>query len=1130
MPAFKRFGPGDQVDNVLILEPQYDLVSGSAGWRGSPNGSASLSLYGGMRRSPADVLTDIRYQSTYPNVNQTGQPTRGLPLTASINVVWMTNETLNFTQVNSQRWGEEHWDTVQRLYQDYYAVDPDYVTASYDNYAVYFQKDSTNVIALTGGFDGNFYPSSSAQMNVAVGWGNFGFGWLMDETTGSLTASFTPTGAPLPLQFDTGLGGGAAYGNPGPLIPGTDLCVGFPLNARTSRFDGGQNFNVAPGSDLLLAYVGRFKAKPTNYGNILGRIDSAAINGWALAGTDGTVYSFFGAQNVTEYGGSIGNEYLVGEWHVGIAAIDRSNGNVKFGVRGLNTGRTFVSPDSFAPNLPFTGSSNFYYGNTAWVAANETFELAALYMNTGSSVATGVLPNLTQALANFSNYLGGYSPASLTSSFTLESWIKPFHGSRDRRAFTIQSRNNVLWFGMTGSAGQLAFSASNGTYVTASIAPLIACWNHVAVTYDATTYSGTLYLNMTNVGAFTMTPLTASNRTTLHSIGNVIAGGGTLSEGVGATGTLGMSFHGLIGESRVWDKARTYTQLSATFNSRITGSGLAVPQMSLPFNDGPLSRVYTFPMGSGALDHARYYQGQPYQFARFWGFDDRIGPMWQPNDNTRFYVPKQMAPSFVPGNSTIESASLSRGDDLARMVAIDIPQAFYGRQIVPGTVLITDRAYSSASYGLVRNIVDDGRGNLYVSGSLTSGSQTPMRVGFPRTQTDANSAIGYGNWSFGYLLDDLGQSTPVAPTWGAASLSTSGPGPLVNQQGPFGEGNRSMRIGDIVDDGPLSTRFLTSPTAATFDIGSGDFAVAWVARLGNLNGAYNGSTIVDFTRMFCKSTFAAGSGTYQIGYYGQHYGVDGIRWEGNDNPGQSWSADTGAGGAVPNEWHVGIALLDRSRNKARVGTKSLLTGREFISNEVDISALGAVNTSADFFVGSFANGNFDCAGFMIASGSGSATGMSANISTALENFASYVMTPRTFDSGSVGWNKVGNVFYGEGLITIKDPSLLDIGRTDGWSANPTDTLQLSFRGQSRIPVKTLMCRIDRGEFNATSNPTFLKVDDDGSWERRHASGSVRVTTVGLYNKDRELVGVARLADPVRIRPRDRINIKLRMDF
>lgn len=589
MPAFKRFGAGDQVDNVLVLEPKYDLASGALGWRGSPEGSASLSLYGGTRRSPTGVVRSIEYQSLYPAANQLPRPRLGLPTTASINVVWMTNEVLPFTERNSQRWGEEHWDSVQRLYQDYASRDPDYVTASYDNYVLYFQRDSRNVLSIDG-------------------------------------------------------------------IPGQP-----------------------------------------------------------------------------------------------------------------------------------------------------------------------------------------------TGSFTLEAWIKPFSGSYGRR-FTVQSRNGLFWLGLSGSSGRLTFTGANGAIVTSSVSPQAGAWNHVAVSYDAVSYAGTVYLNLANVGSFTMTPLTGTVLATLHSIGNVLASSIASAEDLTTTGTLNTSFHGLIGESRYWTAARTYSQISSSWNARITGSALTGPTLAslVALNDGPLSLVGSFPVGSGALDQAQHAQGSPTQSGRMLGFDDRVGPSWQPSDNTSFFVPKQ----FAAADSSV-----------SRMIVIDVPSAFYGRHIVPGSVRLTDRAYSSGSFGLVRTLVDDGRGGLYVSGSLCSGS---------------------------------------------AQIPAEGPG--------------------------------------------------------------------------------------------------------------------------------------------------------------------------------------------------------------------------------VGWNKVGNVFYSEGLVVIKDPSMLDFGRTDGASSHPADTLQISFRGQSRIPVKTLMCRVEGADYNASLNPTFVDEDDDGHYVRRNPSGSLRISTVGVYNSARELVGVARLAEPVRVRARDRINVKIKVDF
>lgn len=585
MPAFKRFGPGDQIDNVLVLEPLWTLSSGTGGWSGAPEGSASVSLYGGYNRKPAGVVREYRFQRTIQGTDSFGILARSEPITASVNFVWMTDESLNLTQRSSTRWGHEHWKTVQRLYADYKRRDPDYVTSSYDHYVLYFQRDSRNVVAASG--------------NVA-------------QTTGS---------------------------------------------------------------------------------------------------------------------------------------------------------------------------------------------------------------------------------------FTIESWVKPLLTSSATNDFTVQSCNNVFWLGITGSNGRLAFSSSYGI-VTASQGPTRGEWSHVAVAYDSTTLSGIFYLNLQNVGTFTMSPLTASVATSLHSIGNRLDGYGASAEGSWSTGSLRRSFHGFIGESRVWRTYRSYAQLSSSHNHRLTGSELGTAQMVFWFNEGPLSRpTASLTLGSGALDQAQLSASAPFPFANLRGFDDRLGPVWHPSDNTLFYIPKRFA---------------SGSEDVSRMLGITVPAGMYGRRMVPESISITCRGYDSPTYGLVRTLIDDGRGGLYLSGSVASGS----------------------------------------------------------------------------------------------------------------------------------------------------------------------------------------------------------AGAE-----------------------------------------------------------------------SVGWNKVGNVFYDEGLVVIRDPSLLDFAGTwMGVSENPSNLLQLSFRSESRIPVKTLMCRIDRGDLNASLNPTFYRTEEDGDRIPRHPSGSVYVTTVGIYNSDRELVGVARFAEPLRVRPRDRMNVKLRMDF
>lgn len=601
MTAFKKFTAADQLDNVLILQPRYDLASGSQGWHGSPEQSGSLSLYGGARRRPG-IFSSIEYQSHAPNARQTGNPRRGQPLTSSVNVVYMTDEVLNVSQVGSTRWGKEHWDVTQRLYQDYHSIDPDYVTSSYDHYCLFFHGTSRNMVV-----DPLFDPG--------------------------ITRVFYPTGS---------------------------VCV--------------------------------------------------------------------------------------------------------------------------------------------------------------------------------------------------ESWVKPFTLGRAGPDYTIAAFSGSFWFGLNAADGTPKLVTSFGQTVTSSVAPPIRRWSHLAVSFDATSQTGSVLLNFSEVARFST--VSASLTANTGALGYLTIGNSTDAR-VGATtdmttvtGALA-AFDGFVGETRIWSSARTQTQLSASASSRVTG-GFDRFLSLLQFNEGPLYSVSPYPIGSGAIDQAGL--GRNFGQASLNSFSDRVGPVWHPSDNRSFVVPKQFPQTQFFGGSVIGSPT-----QVHRMLVTSIPGAFTGRGVVPGSVRMTCRAFES--FGLIRTLVDDGRGGLYLSGSACSSS--------------------------------------------------------------------------------LQTRE-------------------------------------------------------------DYHGVD--------------------------------------------------------------------------------------------------------------------------------WTKVGNVFYGEGLAVIRDQSLLDFGRTDGAFNDPTNTFQLSFQGDSRIPVKTLMCRIDHGEFNCSSNPTFFVTGSAGERLRRHPSGSIRVSTVGLYNRDRDLVAIARLADPVRIRSRDRLNIKLRLDM
>lgn len=469
-----------------------------------------------------------------------------------------------------------------------------------------------------------------------------------------------------------------------------------------------------------------------------------------------------------------------------------------------------------------------------------------------------------------------------SGSWTIESWIKPFQTASLTNDFTIVSMNGWVWFGITGSSGLLVVSSSHAT-ATSSFGPPVNRWSHVAATFDSVTASGTFAIDGVAAGSYSLASALVPGNSLTASItfGNVYGGAIVIHQerpfDDGGSGSLRRSFHGLMGETRFWNYQRSAAQLSASMRSQISESDYSGTLAAAKFTEGPLAlfsygnELFNAPRnGSGTadltmLDRLSAYQavvGSPYGWLG--SFEDRPGPMWHPNDNVSFYPAKSLAGPPFSGN--LEQLFIDDGsgfqhyfgiERVRRLSVIDIPSAFYGRRIVPGSVSMTCRAFSSSSHGLVRTLVDDSRGNLFISSSVSSGTDESYR--------------------------------------------------------------------------------------------------------------------------------------------------------------------------------------------------------------------------------------------------------------------------------GVEWNKVGNVFYSEGIIVIKDPALLDFGRTDGASAHLNDTLQLSFSGDSRVPVKTLMCRMDRGEFNCTSNSTFYTLDDEAR-VKRHPSGSTWVSSVGVYDADRRLVGVAKLAQPIRKRPQDRITVKIRCDF
>jgi len=590
---------------------------------------------------------------------------------------------------------------------------------------------------------------------------------------------------------------------------------------------------------------------------------------------------------------------------------------------------------------------------------------------------------------------------SPTGSYTIESWVKPFSVTSRH---TIQSVRDGFWLGLD-SRSHAVFSSSVGE-VSSSMPLEIGRWSHLAVVYDSDTATGSFFIDLKHSGDFVAPPLSASN--SLWSIGSII-GGPSGSESVSSTGNAG-SFHGMVGENRVWERKLSWVELSESHSRRLG------PEIGLisyaKFNEGPLAAIGSAAIGSGVLDHASQEHG------RLNGFSGRVGPMWLPNDNI----------SFRPNK-----AEAVQDRKVSRMLVIDVPSAFYGRQIVPGSVKITDRAFSGPGFGLTRTLIDDGRGGLFISGSMFDDSSVFV---WNMTKLAGGSSYNAGASSVQSLAGDGWVDMVVASATHSCSFGLSESDP--------DQDFSSIQYGLQVD--------LASVRAQELGVAKSDW-----------------QTITVGDRLRIEREGSA------------------IRYKLND---RTFHTTTGA---TTNPLFVDTSIFNVG---ARLGNLMLVDD----GAPVKLLWKNVVNVSV-------------------------------TPTTPAEKqaplFGRY--TDRD-DYRGVEWNKVGNVFYAEGLIVIRDPSLLDMFSATEATAHPEDLIQLSFRGTSRIPVKTLMCRIDRGELNCSANPTFYRTEEDGQRVRVHPDDEIYVTTLGIYNRDRELVGVARLADPLRVRARDRLNVRLRMDF
>ena len=89
---------------------------------------------------------------------------------------------------------------------------------------------------------------------------------------------------------------------------------------------------------------------------------------------------------------------------------------------------------------------------------------------------------------------------------------------------------------------------------------------------------------------------------------------------------------------------------------------------------------------------------------------------------------------------------------------------------------------------------------------------------------------------------------------------------------------------------------------------------------------------------------------------------------------------------------------------------------------------------------------------------------------------------------------------------------------------------VQFNNTIELNSTIYFCRIKNNQYNYSSNPTYLSQSQLRVKEFSTDMPVSYITTVGLYNSDRELLAVAKLSEPLKKTPDTEFTIRVRLDY
>jgi hypothetical protein len=184
-------------------------------------------------------------------------------------------------------------------------------------------------------------------------------------------------------------------------------------------------------------------------------------------------------------------------------------------------------------------------------------------------------------------------------------------------------------------------------------------------------------------------------------------------------------------------------------------------------------------------------------------------------------------------------------------------------------------------------------------------------------------------------------------------------------------------------------------------------------------------------------------------------------------------------------------------------------------------------------------------------GSGSVAGLALYDEGVLLLTGSWALTSASFNFDTAASPAVNTAFqWRDFFFGLKD------GNAKGSYGDifHSGSYQLKFEGQNTTEVMTMFCHAEESEMNYSNNPTYRLKSDSLKTEtidnvarivpnsvKNTVTGSfydlaekqknqVFINTIGIYDKNKKLIAIAKLAKPVRKRENDSFTFKLKMDI